>query len=148
MANKGLKQHRMLKQVERLSPSQKRAAKDKLAYRIIVCGTRTFTDYELFSKKMNKLVSKLKNIYLLIGDAKGVDRMASRWAFEHMWSYSIWRAKWDKYGNAAGPLRNQKMAEKGNAKACIAFWNGKSPGTKDMIKRAKKAGLTVKVVRI
>src|SRR5207245_2649411 len=106
-----------LKRASYLSPAQARAIRDRAAYRIIVCGTKTFVDYKLFSKKMNKLVSKLKNIYLIMGDSKGVDKMASRWAFEHMWSYRIFGADWNKHGKAAGPIRNQRMIEKGNAKA-------------------------------
>jgi hypothetical protein len=35
----------------------------------------------------------------------------------------------------------------GRKGACIAFWDGKSPGTAHCIGAAKKAGLIVKIVR-
>ncbi|MFD1444284.1 hypothetical protein [Thermoactinomyces vulgaris] len=50
-------------------------------------------------------------------------------------------AEWKKYGKKAGPLRNAKMAE--NADALVAFWDGKSRGTKDMIETAKRRGLRI-----
>lgn len=55
-------------------------------------------------------------------------------------------AEWDKYYKAAGPIRNQKMAEYANA--LIAVWDGKSTGTKDMIERAKACGLKIFVYKV
>ena len=45
-------------------------------------------------------------------------------------------ADWNTYGKSAGFVRNIEMAE--NATALIAFWDGKSSGTKHMIETAKK----------
>lgn len=53
-------------------------------------------------------------------------------------------AHWSKNGKAAGPMRNRKMAE--YADALIAFWDGKSHGTKNMIKEAEKRGLMIRVI--
>ena len=53
-------------------------------------------------------------------------------------------ADWDKYGKAAGYKRNGEMAR--NADALIAFWDGKSRGTKHMIDLAKKYDLQARVV--
>ena len=52
-------------------------------------------------------------------------------------------AQWDKYGRQAGPMRNRQMAE--NADALIAYWDGESRGSKNMIEEAKKRGLKVAV---
>lgn len=49
------------------------------------------------------------------------------------------------YNVLAGHNRNQEMAN--YADALIAFWDGKSTGTKDMINRATKEGLKVRVIR-
>jgi len=46
-------------------------------------------------------------------------------------------------GKAAGFIRNAEMAE--YADALIAFWDGRSKGTKHMIDLAKKHGLKVKI---
>jgi hypothetical protein len=54
-------------------------------------------------------------------------------------------ADWDRYGKAAGYIRNETMAA--NAEALIALWDGRSPGTKHMIDIARKKGLKVYVHR-
>lgn len=54
-------------------------------------------------------------------------------------------ADWKAHGRAAGPIRNAQMASV--AHALIAFWDGKSRETKNMIDTATKRGLQVAVVR-
>ena len=54
-------------------------------------------------------------------------------------------ADWNRLGRAAGPIRNEEMAEVSDA--LIAFWDGKSRGTKSMIEIARRKGLQVAVVR-
>ena len=39
---------------------------------------------------------------------------------------------------AAGPIRNKEMAQNGDF--LVAFWDGKSKGTKNMIKTMKACG--------
>jgi hypothetical protein len=56
----------------------------------------------------------------------------------------VYKADFKTYGKAGGPIRNREMAEE--ADALIAFWDGQSRGTKDMIEVAKKKGLKVRVI--
>lgn len=49
------------------------------------------------------------------------------------------------YCPAAGARRNREMADLG-ADLCLAFPLGRSPGTRDMIRKAKAAGVPVEVV--
>lgn len=51
-------------------------------------------------------------------------------------------ADWARYGRAAGPIRNAGMVARG-ANACAAFPLGRSPGTRDCIRRAKQACIPV-----
>lgn len=46
----------------------------------------------------------------------------------------IYEADWGKHGKAAGPIRNSKMIA--DADALVAFWDGKSRGTRDCILQA------------
>ena len=55
--------------------------------------------------------------------------------------YSVYYADWDKYGLAAGPVRNRKMLEENKGCLVIAFPGGK--GTKNCVKTALKLGMTV-----
>lgn len=58
---------------------------------------------------------------------------------------------WGFYGKKAGYLRNVEMAkfaiDNMNKGLLVAFWDGKSKGTKWMIDIAKRYGLDVEVVQ-
>ena len=84
---------------------------------------------------------------VLSGTARGPDQWGERWAGE-LSSVGIERypADWDAHGRAAGPKRNSEMAAE--ADALLAFWDGESAGTRDMITKARSAGLDVTVVRM
>lgn len=115
--------------------------------RIIVAGSRTFDDYPLLCETMDHLTRKLdkKKLVILSGGAKGADKLGEQWAFERrVGTVEVYHADWVKHGKAGGPIRNGEMTE--NADVLVAFWDGKSPGTKDMISQAKKKGLKVRVI--
>ena len=67
-----------------------------------------------------------------------------KYANERGYPIKQFPADWNKYGKSAGYKRNEEMAK--YADALIAFWDGKSKGTKHMIDLAKRYGLKVKVV--
>jgi hypothetical protein len=113
--------------------------------KIIVCGTRTFDDYALLCSKLDAITKGVKKVIVVSGGAAGADRLGERWAFERGHSYEVYHADWSQ-GKKAGPLRNSEMVESG-ARALVAFWDGKSPGTKDIIAKAEKAKLQVRVIR-
>jgi hypothetical protein len=52
--------------------------------------------------------------------------------------YALWRT----HGNAAGPIRNQKMLDNERPDIVIVFEGGR--GTADMIRRAKTAGVPIR----
>lgn len=54
-------------------------------------------------------------------------------------------ANWDKWGPKAGPIRNSEMLEKGKPDMIWAFHDylDTSKGTKDMVKKAATAGVSV-----
>lgn len=54
--------------------------------------------------------------------------------------------QYGKFDARAGPRRNGEMAEYANA--LVAFWDGDSNGTADMIDQAREAGLHVQVFRL
>jgi len=79
------------------------------------------------------------------GTAKGADRLGERFARERGYRIERFPADWNRDGYAAGPVRNAQMAE--NADALIAFWDGQSRGTKNMIENARRKGLGVRVIK-
>lgn len=113
-------------------------------HKLIVAGNRTFTDWEFFTSVMNSI--NFSRIQIVEGGAEGVDEMAKRYAVINNISFRTFDAEWKIYGKAAGPIRNKQMAE--YADGLLAFWDGKSKGTQNMIETAKKLKLKVKVISL
>ena len=116
-------------------------------FRVIIAGTRDFSNYELLKEKCDNILSTKRqdsNIVIVSGTAKGADRLGERYASERGFLLRRFPADWDKDGNKAGPIRNAKMAD--NADALIAFWDGTSRGTAHMIRMAKEKGLATRVI--
>jgi hypothetical protein len=84
---------------------------------------------------------------VISGGARGADTMAEMVAKELGLSFRCYRAEWGTYGLKAGPMRNQRMLDEGKPDVVMAFHQdiGKSRGTADMIRRAKRAGVRVEL---
>jgi hypothetical protein len=70
------------------------------------------------------------------GGSGSVDEAGERFADAVGIPKKIFVAKWGEFGRAAGPIRNKEMAE--YADVLLAFWDGKSRGTKNMIDTMRK----------
>lgn len=117
-------------------------------YRVIIAGTRYFNDYELLRTSCNNLLSvkqRTHSVVIISGTARGADQMGERYARERGFQLRRFPAAWEQYGKSAGHIRNAKMAD--NADALIAFWDGESKGTKNMIDNARRKGLAVRVIQ-
>ena len=116
-------------------------------YKVIIAGCRDFTDYELLREKCDYHLQnlRLEDIVIVSGHASGADSLGERYAQDRGFQLETYPADWQAHGRAAGPIRNAKMASV--AHALIAFWDGKSRGTKNMIDTVKKHNLQVAVVR-
>ncbi len=116
--------------------------------KLIIAGSRGFTDYECLKETCNFLLSNIldDNIEIISGTAKGADQLGERYAEEMGYKIKRFPAEWDKYGKGAGFRRNTIMAKYSDT--LIAFWDGKSNGTKHMIGVARKNNLNVKIKSI
>jgi len=120
--------------------------------KLIVAGCRDYnnkTDFEevLSRKTVDLLVSfPDQQIEIVSGGATGADAMAKGFAKLYQYEYKEFPADWKQHGKAAGPIRNQQMAEYGTH--LLAFWDGKSKGTRDMINKARIRRLKVDIVYI
>nr|NIQ79998.1 DUF2493 domain-containing protein [Anaerolineae bacterium] len=86
----------------------------------------------------------LEDTEIISGTAKGADQTGEQWAKQNGVQVRRFPADWKKFGRKAGFRRNHQMLEE--ATALVAFWDGKSRGTKHMIEIAKKRGIKVRVV--
>lgn len=112
--------------------------------KVIIAGSRNFNDYKFLCEKCDKILSNQKDIEIVSGTANGADKLGETYAIENNYKLTKFPADWNKYGKTAGYLRNMQMAE--YADALIAFWDGKSKGTKHMIDLAKQYGLKVRII--
>lgn len=88
---------------------------------------------------------------LVHGSCEGSpDAVADRWASARDVPRREFPAAWMSEGKRAGPIRNRRMAEYGAAvppdwdrALCVAFWDGLSLGTWNMIETAKVLGIEV-----
>lgn len=117
-------------------------------FKVIIAGGRDFFDYNLLREKVNNILIEKRathKIVIVSGCARGADTLGMRYASENIFDVEEYPAEWDKYGKKAGYMRNIEMAE--NANALIAFWDGKSKGTKHMIDIATERNLPIRVIK-
>ena len=112
--------------------------------KVIIAGGRDFTNYTILENCVDKCLSRQDEITIVSGQAKGADTLGEKYAHIHKHKIDSHPANWDLYGKSAGYKRNEEMAKV--ADALIAFWDGKSKGTKHIIDLAKKKGIRYKVV--
>ena len=114
--------------------------------RLIIAGGRDFQDYDLLCDRADAIVEKVPadDIVILSGMAAGADSLGVRYAEAQGLNIDPFEADWDKYGRAAGAIRNHHMAVSGTH--LLAFWDGESPGTANMIAQARHHRLHVEVV--
>lgn len=107
----------------------------------IIAGSRDFVDYEVLKAAIFSCPWEITTV--VSGKARGADTLGEQYAKEHNIHIAEYPADWTKNGRAAGYIRNKEMSD--NAEALIAFWDGTSRGTKNMIDTAKKAGHKVMI---
>lgn len=128
--------------------------------RVIVCGSRTWTDRKAIEDRLGALMreslGKWTDLFEPPGTLtvvhgaceEGADAFARDWCRYHWGTVfeEAHPANWDEYGRKAGPIRNSVVASKG-ADLCLAFrMPGKSNGTDDMVRKARAAGIPVEVI--
>lgn len=127
--------------------------------RVIVCGSRRWEDREAIA---NRLFDLPVGSIIIHGGAGGADSIAGQEAQKLGLLVQPYKAKWyehDREGRTAVPCscspkanhcklagfrRNEWMASLG-AELCLAFWDGYSSGTADMVDRAEKHGIPIEL---
>lgn len=104
--------------------------------KVIIAGSRhmPFSSFHLIDEAVKK--SNFQVTEVVCGLARGADMFGGKWAVNNSIPVKTFPANWDEHGKAAGPIRNQQMAE--YADALIVFiWDG-SRGSKDMLMRMER----------
>ena len=116
-------------------------------FKVIVAGGRDFNNYKLLSDTLYKLLDNKQpsQVEIVSGTCRGADLLGEKWAKITDTKIKRFPADWDEYGKSAGFVRNKQMANYSDA--LVAFWDGKSKGTKNMIELAKRNNLSVRVIK-
>jgi hypothetical protein len=113
--------------------------------RILVTGSRTWTDRETIAWVLQHWCPCPEISTLVHGAATGADSIAAECGEElgmTVEPHPVKREQWRIAGKRAGHLRNQYMVDLG-ADLCLAFQVGDSSGTADCVRRAHAAGIRV-----
>ena len=119
--------------------------------RVLVTGSRDWTDDRVWLALDDQLrIAQENNEPLMVvhGAARGADTLAHEWVLTHQAfgddvDEDPHSADWNRYGKAAGPIRNSVMVKKGAA-VCLAFPLPGSIGTLDCMEKAERAKIPVK----
>ncbi len=112
--------------------------------RVLVCGGRHYADIDRVTNTLDCLHNQqvgVKIDVVIHGAAPGADTLAGLWAESRGVATSKFPANWHEHGRKAGAIRNQLMLDVGMPSLVVAFPGG--TGTADMVRRAKRAGISV-----
>ena len=106
--------------------------------KIGIVGGRDFNDYQSLKKKLSKFIedNRISLNSIVSGGAKGADTLAEKFATEMDVEMIVFKPDFEKFGRGAALARNTQIIEKSDV--VFAFWDGKSKGTHDSIKKAEK----------
>jgi len=117
-------------------------------FKLIVAGGREFNNYPMLSKAIIDLSETLYDqvaVSIVSGMARGADELGVRFAAQHNVKLYKFPADWNQYGKRAGFVRNKQMGDCSDG--LLAFWDGASKGTAQMIEYMRSLNKPVHIVR-
>lgn len=106
--------------------------------KLLIIGSRSIDSFDISS-----LVPKETNL-IISGGAKGIDKIAEKYADDNNISKLIMRPEYKLYGKAAPLKRNEAMIN--IADKIIIIWDGKSKGTEYSIRYAKNKNKSAEII--
>lgn len=109
----------------------------------LVCGGRDLetADYVQVARVLDELNAAIAIGRVIHGCARGADTLAGWWARARRLPVHAFPADWERYGKAAGMIRNRAMLKAGRPDVVVAFAGGK--GTTNMVSLAVAASVPV-----
>jgi hypothetical protein len=111
--------------------------------RVLVCGGRDYDAKPFLEWWLDNYLPARPSV-IIHGDATGADTLAKEWAKSRgikTLPFPVTKEEWKTLKKSAGPLRNTRMLREGRPDVVVAFPGG--PGTADMVRQARKAGVEV-----
>lgn len=122
-------------------------------YKLIVAGGRDFIDVTRGFDAIREIVVEIGHPEIAIdpiptaivsGMARGADSIGVQYARTYGWKLYEFPADWNRYGKAAGFIRNEQMGD--FADGLLAFWDGQSRGTRHMIEYMRQLKKPVQII--
>jgi hypothetical protein len=107
--------------------------------RVLCYGGRHYAAAECVDWALSHLAQQHGKFLVVNGGARGADALCKQWGLRHGHPVITMDAAWEALGNSAGHKRNQWMLDYAAPNYALAFPGG--PGTADMTRRVKLAGL-------
>ncbi|MEY2153064.1 SLOG family protein [Rhodanobacter sp. 115] len=113
--------------------------------RVIVAYSPRFNNYRLLRERLNHFTASFTGSpAIVVGGERGANTLGERYATRRELEIFRFPADWRRFGRAAGRLCHARMAWA--ASHLVAFWDGQSAETRNMIETAKADGLAVRIV--
>ena len=115
--------------------------------RLIIAGGRDYEEQPGDMEWLDSILAEVDITEVISGCQEGADKLGERWARERGIKVIPFPARWRQDGEkAAGPIRNQRMADYAASNqfipGALAVFPG-NRGTRDMLQKALHKGLRV-----
>lgn len=104
---------------------------------VCICGSRSINNLNL-----DFYLNPTDYGEVVCGGANGVDTLAEKWAKRHDLEFAAFLPQYKAYGGKYAPLKRDEDLV-AYSDMVVAFWDGKSNGTKYTIDFAAKLGVPV-----
>ena len=111
---------------------------------VLICGSRDWSQTVLLKERLASLDRTRTTI--IHGGARGADTHAANLADQLGIPAQSYPPDYASFGKDAPHVRNDEMLK--HADRVLAFWDGKSPGTKSVIDKARKLGIPTEVIGV
>lgn len=95
--------------------------------KLLVCGSRGLDAVD-FTTHLLPICVDFDVDLIVTGGARGIDRAVEKWADRWLYRVKTVKPDYEAYGRKAPLYRDMEMAEE--CDACVAFWDGRSRGTR------------------
>lgn len=112
--------------------------------RFLIAGSRAFNNYYIMFRYLQMYLPK--GVVICNGGSNGADQMARVYAECNGHVYEPYVVDWQRCGKNADHIRNIEMVKL--VDHAILFWDGKSPGTTDVIECLKKRNINPVIIDI
>jgi hypothetical protein len=108
---------------------------------VAIVGSREYPDTNDVRDYIDTL--RFFDIEIVTGGASGVDKVAEEYALSLGMAVWVVSPNYGQYGRRAPLIRNTMIAQE--CDRMVAFWDGRSRGTMDAVRKARQMGKPVDV---